>query len=302
VYRLIVRDTKAYLDVMRALSMLPKFSPEKNAYDGVLMTREIIMKESFGLSSEWNYCAYIKQNYIAIRSGENKPECVAWKKIKTRPNDPTFAVMGRRFTLEKGIVVTNSAKFKRMYQRILENVGLAPWLSVCPDLAYLQAMQNNPESAVADIAKLYEFMFYLCLENCSANTPETGVVLLRDSVSQKPLTFHVKNADVFIKKTLSILHPPPYPHSEKISYITLDLTCISPIVVTPLSNSHESEYGKPDACDSVLKTLRAKRIDASGHSVAGIIRNFLTETDDDDKILSDESNILHLSLYTPAYI
>ena len=249
--------------------------------------------------SVWNYCAYIKQKYIHDKTSEVNPEKAAWKKISVMPCDPTFAVMGYNFTLEKSIVVTDDSKLERMKTRLLQNIVAGKWLCVCPSYAYLTAMQQCYTLGKSGILRLYEFMFYLCLENCSMHTPEIGVVKSRDTVSLKPLTFEVKNASKFIEKTLVIFKLAC--DDKDVGYNELDLTCIAPIVVTAPHEWFEAEYIKENASDNMLSEMRGKRINADGHSLAVLIKNFLYENDDDKKILKAENNILHLSLYTPTY-
>ena len=130
------------------------------------------------------------------------------------------------------------------------------------------------------------------------HTPATGVVRLRDAVSQKPLTFEVFIAKSFIDSTLKIFTLAPKPADRELTYIELDLTCIAPIVVTRQGlSSFENEYKRIDAIDHVLGAMKSQSISTTGHSLAVLISEFLRGN---KKLWSDKSNMLHLSLYTPS--
>lgn len=285
IYRILVHDSKIYMDVLRALPTLRR----------ALSENQTMMSQNTAVWT-WNYCAFISDSYNK-EDGSKQREAVAWKKVYTTTDDLYIPCIGNDFVLTRRQQIIDDAKYTRMKARLLGGIAIeSAWLNCADAHPYLGAMSSQTLSGERDIFRLYEYVFYVCLENCHSNTPDIGVVFSRDAISQRPLTFEIKSKQRFVEKTLKLFQPIAYANGKQPDLVhdSLDTTCIGPIAIGP-----------------VALAVAAK---PPGHSLAELLKNckyftsnkFRTCTIKSGGALStgcDTTSVLmHLSMYSPSYI
>ena len=320
IYRVVVRDSQTYLDIRLALPL-----------SGVLMLTDLVGKDAeFGLSWEWDHCAYMEKCYEPVaneKKGAKRQkiqgealEDSAWERFWTPPSDPSLPLLGRNFVLERRLIVTTPIRKCKMLERLTQSIGNSEsisWLNVfpSPSYPYLEAMrlsslaQEESEGGVDLIFRMYELMFYVCLENCSKNLPRIGTVISRDSVSQRPLTFEVTDSENFVLSILQIFAPPK--PGEALQYRTMDRTCIAPIVLTDNRDEIKALVSEGGGGDVLLRKLAASGCDVEGYSLPEML-SFQLFPDSEAVIKRNKKgeavrrglnkfSLMHLSLYSPNY-
>jgi hypothetical protein len=352
IFCVVVRDSRAYLDVMRAMDLLPfvdladvpvdrtKTLKEwdettlnyDRRYNALMETPYLGNNVISNRRWEWNYYAYEPQKYVSEKPGEantTKNEISACEYLVTPPNDQLFAVMGHNFVLQRRLALITLPRFVSEFNKILTTMQTDDsihWLYTSPKYPYLVRMQASHKAGsdgIPDLFRVYEYMFYLSLENCSLNDPATGSIITRDKVSMRPLTFEVKKHTKFAGIILAVFKPPQAePAKNTILYKIMERMCISPIVVT--QNTPEilaivkqsEETGDREGLLNKLSKAHMdnadpdkRKVDVMGYSLSELLT--LSVYKHKGHVASDTGvgfsgktgglRLMHFSLYSPNY-
>lgn len=299
IYRILVHNSKIYLDVLRAL---PTLRGALSRFSSILWRGAVRWT--------WNYCAFIADTYK--KNDSIRKEQIAWKKVYTTTDDLYIPYMGHDFALTLRQQIMEEDKYERAKGRILANIGhQSPWLNTyCPEeYPYLDAINSQTHLEKLDLFRLYEFVFYVCLENCHTNTPNIGVVFSRDSISQRPLIFEIKSKELFVQQTLKIFQPTEYAAAPpRLVHNSLDTSCIGPIAICKGNDENKTKLRQNEAVQN------NNPLGLAGNSLAEILKNcrFCQPTafeGDSSTIFSggelssrfETSSLMHLSVYSPSY-
>lgn len=301
VTRVVLRDARAFLCMLCALSLFDE-----------LGRTERVGGESMQFARAWHYCVYCGEDF-ADEKGSYTKELSHTKKLRCDTHDHAFLFGGGTVVLERRLIVCDDAKYNRLCDRIPNGMMMAQgayqWLHTAPDHPYIEALQRQPLLDERDVFKAYEYLFYVCLENCSVNLPEVGSVAHRDFVSGRPLCFRIRDKTRFFTEVMAGFKPPQLPEGAPVLHDMIDTTCVGPLVLTEDTESVMRVVKKDQAWKTRLATLHKKCPGAGGGAfLAAMLYVFYANNPREYPFpllhmkTRKESCLLHMSLYSPNYV
>jgi hypothetical protein len=302
----VLRDARAFLHMACALSLFEELGKTVR-----------VGSESMDFKRGWHYCIYCPEDFATTASSQNAAERATPKelsfsrKVRCRADDHAFAFGGGVVVLEWTLMVCDDGKYARMRQRIpalmMGQQNAYEWLHACPDYPYIEALKRQPLLDARDVFTAYDFLFYVCLENCSAHLSAVGSVVARDPVSGRPLCFRIRDQKAFCERVLIGYTPSLSMPGARPPHEMLDTTRVGPLVLSDDLPDDSIDVAVKTECGWRRKLARLYRQKISFRVTGGVflsemLYEFAHATGTNTfRLLYDSPQpcLLHLSLYAP---